>query len=285
MPPASGISRAGVLGSPVAHSLSPALHRAGFLAVGLTNWTYQRIECDAQSLANLVRTSGPEWAGYSVTMPGKAAAAAMADFRSPRVEVLGVANTLIRGARGWFAENTDVDGVLGALAAAGVVSKSVLVLGGGGTARSAVAALAELGVQRLTLAGRYPSSTAGCLELAQRLGVSTAVLSLAVPDIEAVAAQVDLVISTVPEGGADHLAQALAIVPALLDVIYHPWPTRLAAASSPSRQLVTGLDMLMHQAFRQFELFTGCPAPRLEMRAGLLAASGADLPLPIGTSV
>ena len=100
--------------------------------------------------------------------------------------------------------------------------------------------------------------------------------------ITAVSAAVDLVVSTLPAGAADHLAQALAAVPALFDVIYHPWPTPLAAASRSDRVCVTGLDMLLHQAFRQFELFTGRPAPRSAMRQGLLAASGTDLLLPIG---
>ncbi len=78
--------RAAVLGSPVAHSLSPALHRAGYAAAGLTGWEYQRIECDGAALPGLVAGSGPEWAGFSVTMPGKSAAAAMADQRrKPRI--------------------------------------------------------------------------------------------------------------------------------------------------------------------------------------------------------
>ncbi len=273
--------RAAVLGSPVAHSLSPALHRAGFTALGLTDWTYDRIECDGESLPALVRSSTPEWAGYSVTMPGKAAAAQVSDVRSDRVELLGVANTLWRGPDGWHAENTDVDGVLGALRAANIVPAHVLLLGGGGTARSVVAALAELGIARLTLAGRRPASTADCFALAQQLGMPAAVTDLTIDGITALCGSVDLVVSTLPAGAADHLAQPLAAVPALFDVIYHPWPTPLAAASGPERISVTGLDMLLHQAFRQFELFTGRPAPRPAMRQGLLTASATELLLPI----
>src|SRR6478735_7467754 len=138
--------RAAVLGSPVAHSLSPALHRAGYAAAGLTGWEYQRIECDAATLPGLVAGSGPEWAGFSVTMPGKSAAASMADQRSARVAALGVANTLVRRDGGWLAENTDADGLIGALRAAGAPApKRVLLLGGGGTAASVIAALSELG--------------------------------------------------------------------------------------------------------------------------------------------
>jgi len=273
--------RAAVVGSPVAHSLSPALHLAGYRAAGLTGWTYERIDCEAQRLPALVAASGPEWAGYSVTMPGKAAAAAVADVRSDRVELLGVANTLWRGSLGWHAENTDVDGVIGALGAAGVRPESVLLLGGGGTARSVVAALSELRVGAVILAGRRPESTADCAALAARLGLAVTVCELTTDGVARCAAGVQLVVSTVPAGAADHLADALASVPALLDVVYHPWPTPLAAASAPDRITVTGLDMLLHQAFRQFRLFTGRPAPMVAMRAGLLAASGADLPLPV----
>lgn len=283
-PVSAGPFRAAVLGSPVAHSLSPALHTAGFTAAGLTGWRYDRIECDAQRLPGLVGASGPDWAGFSVTMPGKAAAAAVADVRSERVERLGVANTLYRGASGsmggWYAENTDVDGVLGALQAAGVTPRRALVLGGGGTARSVVAALAEWGATEVTLAGRRPQSVAGCVDLAHAVGLPVQTCDLSVTTVAAVAAEVDLVVSTVPAGAADQLAGVLAAVPVLLDVVYAPWPTALAAASVSDRIVITGLDMLLHQAFRQFELFTGCRAPRAAMRAGLLAASGATLPLP-----
>ncbi len=274
--------RAAVLGFPVVHSLSPALHRAGFAALGLSDWSYDRIECDAEALPGIVRSSAPEWLGYSVTMPGKAAAAQVSDVRSDRVELLGVANTLWRTSSGWHAENTDVDGVLGALRSAGVVPGHVLLLGGGGTARSVVAALAELGVDTLTLSGRRPASTAACVELAQQLGIRVLTTDLTVAGITSAGVGVDLVVSTLPAGAADHLAESLADVPALFDVIYHPWPTPLAAASRSDRISVTGLDMLLHQAFRQFELFTGRSAPQAAMRQGLLAASGTDLPLPIG---
>ncbi len=292
--------RAAVLGSPVAHSLSPVLHRAGYAAAGLDRWTYERIECGAGELPALVRGSGPQWAGYSVTMPGKAAAAAVADHRSPVVDLLGVANTLWRGAPsgvpsrtakaagpgwsepGWNAENTDVDGVVGALQAAGVAPVRVLLLGGGGTALSVVAALARMGALEVVLAGRRPQSTSSGLRIAHRLGLAAAAVEFSASGINPHLNRVDLVVSTVPAGIADPFAAALASVPALFDVVYAPWPTALAAASEPGRVTVTGLDLLLHQAFRQFELFTGVPAPRAAMRDGLLAATGAELPLPLG---
>lgn len=274
--------RAAVLGSPVAHSMSPALHRAGYAAAGLTGWEYRRIECGAADLPALVTGSGPEWAGYSVTMPGKAAAASMADQRSPRVSALGVANTLVRRDGGWLAENTDVDGLIGALRAAGAPTpRRVLILGGGGTATSVVAALAELGADDVVIAGRRPQSTAGCVELAGVLGLPIRAIGWDICAVGAAADAADLVVSTVPAGAPDEFADRLRMVPALFDVVYHPWPTRLAAAGVPGRVTLTGLDMLLHQAFRQFELITGVPAPVAAMRLGLLAGAKTDLPLPV----
>ncbi len=274
--------RAAVLGSPVAHSLSPALHRAGYAAAGLADWAYEPIECDGDALPELVRSRGPEWAGFSVTMPGKSAAAAVADERSPRVAALGVANTLVRRNGGWFADNTDVDGLVGALRAAGAPPiRSALVLGGGGTAAAVLAALSELGTAEVTIAGRRPSSTASAVAVAQTLGLPIRVIGWDVEIVGSAGDGADLVVSTVPAAGADHFASRLRAVPVLFDVIYHPWPTPLAAGGVPGRITVTGLDMLLHQAFRQFELITGVSAPKAAMRDGLRAGSGTDLPLPV----
>ena len=274
--------RAAVLGSPVSHSLSPSLHRAGYAACGLTGWRYEQIECDAAALPPLVAGSGPEWAGFSVTMPGKAAAAATADQRSPRVAALGVANTLVRRDGGWLAENTDVDGLIGALRAAGAPApRTALLLGGGGTAAAVLAALAELGATDVVVAGRRPQSTAAAVALGEQLGLPTRAIGWEFGPIGDAADAADLVVSTVPPGAADALAERLRAVPTLFDVIYYPWPTPLAASGVPGRITVTGLDMLLHQAFRQFELITGVPAPVQAMRAGLRVGSGTDLPLPV----
>jgi shikimate dehydrogenase len=215
-------------------------------------------------------------------MPGKAAAAAVADARSPRVQALGVANTLVRRDGGWFADNTDVDGLVGALRAAGAPPiRSALILGGGGTAAAVLAALAELNTAEVAIAGRRPSSTAAAVDVAATLGVPLRVIGWDTDVVGEAASGADLVVSTVPAGGADHFASVLSAVPVLFDVIYHPWPTPLAAGGVPGRITVTGLDMLLHQAFRQFELITGVSAPAHAMRDGLRAGSGTDLPLPV----
>lgn len=282
--PGSATRRAAVLGSPVSHSLSPALHRAAYHALGLTGWTYDALDigADAGLLARLVRDCGPEWAGFSVTMPGKAAAAAVADDVSDRVRRLRVANTLVRRDGGWFAENTDVDGVIGALRAAGVGGlRRALLIGSGGSGLAALLALSELGVTDIVVAGRRVASAAPALALAHELGIAARHADLDPAGIAAVAAGVDIAVATAPAGALDALAGPLAAAPVLFDAIYHPWPTAIAAAGVPGRVTVTGLDMLLHQAFRQVELMTGRPAPTAVMRAALRAASGVELPLPI----
>ncbi len=275
--------RAGVLGSPIGHSLSPTLYRAGFAALGMDDWSFDAIECDAARLPGLVGELGPEWAGLAVTMPGKAAAAAAAAGCSERVRTLGVANPLLRRDGKWWAENTDVDGVSGSLAAAGVAPAGpVLVIGGGGTSRAVIAALAELAWDGpLILAGRKPESSVMAGELASTLGLATIRIGMAADEIASVAPTLALAVSTVPAGAADHLAGVLATVPALVDVVYHPWPTPLAAAGTAGRTTVTGLDMLLHQALTQFGLVTGADAPARALRAALRDAVGQDLPLPV----
>lgn len=276
-----------VLGQPVAHSLSPALHTAAFAAAQDPYWRrarYRAIECDERQLPGLVAGLDRHWRGLSVTMPGKPAAAAVAERRSATVEQLGVANTLVRTeSGGWLADNTDVDGVLGALRAHGITAPAeVLLLGGGGTAKAVVAALARLGTRRLVVAGRRPESRAEVVRQASSAGITVAESDFTAAAVRAAGgADVELAVSTVPAGAADPLAGPLASVPALLDAIYHPWPTRLAAAGAAGRVTVTGLDMLLHQAFRQFELFTSLPAPRAAMRRALLDATGLPLPLPV----
>lgn len=259
--------RAGVLGSPIAHSRSPQLHLAAYRALGLTDWTYERIECAAAELPAVVGGLGPQWVGLSVTMPGKFAALAFADEHSARAELLGSANTLVRTTDGWWAENTDVDGVAGALGAA---SGPAIVLGSGGTAPAVVAGLAELGVAELTVAARNPAKAARLVGLAERLGMTARSCELDSAGLADAAARAEVLVSTVPADVAAGYATTLARVPVLLDAIYDPWPTPLAVAvDAAGGRVIGGLQMLLHQAFTQVELFTGRPAPRAAMAAAL----------------
>lgn len=262
--------RAAVLGSPIVHSRSPQLHLAAYRALGLQGWTYERIECGAEELPELVAGFGPEWVGVSVTMPGKFAALAFADERTRRAERIGSANTLVRTANGWLADNTDVDGVRGALGSAGAVSGAAIVLGSGGTAPAAVVALAELGVGHITVAARNADNAARVVALATEVGVPARFCALDDPALSAAATAAAVMVSTLPADVAARYAPVLAGVPVLLDAIYDPWPTPLAAAvSTAGGTVISGLQMLLNQAFTQVELFTGRPAPRAEMTCAI----------------
>ena len=259
-----------VLGSPVAHSRSPQLHLAAYRALGLDDWTYERIECTEDELPSVVSGFGPEWIGVSVTMPGKFAALRFADERTERAELVGSANTLVRTDRGWRADNTDVDGVAGALGCRGGLRRA-MVLGSGGTAPAAVVALAGLGVTNITVAARNAAAAARLVDLGPRLGVTTAYCDVTQADeLHDLATHADVLVSTIPADAAARYAATLAGVPVLLDAIYDPWPTPLATAvSARGGEVISGLQMLLHQAFSQVEQFTGRPAPRQQMAAAL----------------
>lgn len=252
--------RAAVLGRPVTHSLSPALHRAAYTALGL-DWSYDAVDCGPDELPGLLDGLGPEWAGLSLTMPLKQAVLPLLDDVAPLAASVAAANTVVLREGRRTGHNTDVHGIVAALAEAGVTSVSrAVVLGGGATARSALAALAELGERAPRLAAR--SARPETLAAAARLGVTPTLVPLSASLDDA-----DLVISTLPAGAADPLAPAVADVPALLDVVYDPWPTPLAAACRGV--VVGGHRMLLHQAARQVELMTGRPAPLAAMAAVL----------------
>ncbi|WKU05234.1 shikimate dehydrogenase [Micromonospora sp. HUAS LYJ1] len=266
--------RAAVLGQPIAHSLSPVIHNAGYAAAGLDGWSYTRIECGAQELPALVAGLGPEWAGLSVTMPGKEAALAVADETSPVAAAVGAANTLVRRPDGsWYADNTDVTGMVDVLSAAGVrPGAAVTVLGAGGTARAALAAAARLGATTVTVVARRAEAVAQLRQVASAVGVD---LVPAAWSDAAAHTRADLVVSTVPKGVADPVAAGVDWGPStvLFDALYDPWPTPLAASAlAAGRLVVSGLDLLLAQAVGQFTQFTGVPAPVDAMRAALAAA-------------
>lgn len=268
--------RAAVLGSPVAHSLSPTLHLAAYRALGLDDWTYDRHECDEAGLPAFVAGLDGEWAGLSLTMPLKRVSMEVADDVAPLAAATGAANTLYRAGSGWRADNTDVAGIVATLD--GAAKGRAVVLGAGGTAQAALAALQELAVSEIEVLVRNPARAGELLATAERLGV-TATISDALVDPDrasAALAGADVVISTLPFGAADALTgvEPAAVV---LDVVYAPWPTPFAAtAAAAGARVASGLEMLLHQAVRQVELMTGRhPAPVVEMRAALDAAVAA----------
>ncbi|MPZ65012.1 MAG: shikimate dehydrogenase [Pseudonocardiaceae bacterium] len=278
------VRRAGVLGRPVAHSLSPVLHRAAYAQLGLAGWRYDPVECGDDELPDLVAGLGPDWVGLSVTMPGKVAALRMADVASERAVIVGAANTLVRGDHGWSADCTDVDGVVGALRAVGgprtpATGRAVL-LGAGGTARAALAGLIGWGVVEVDLVVRDAGRAAETVHCAERLGLAARVLGWG-EVTPSRCAGADVVVSTVPADASEQVAPAVARAPVVLDAAYHPWPTPVAVAvATAGGRLASGLDMLLHQAFGQVEQFTGLSAPREAMRDALQAATGRSL-LPL----
>ncbi|MDQ1734005.1 MAG: shikimate dehydrogenase [Pseudonocardiales bacterium] len=265
------VRRAAVLGSPVSHSLSPVLHRAAYTELALTDWSYDAIECDESQLADLIADSGPEVVGYSCTMPLKREVLRVASAVSEEAAAIGAGNTLLRIDDDWYADNTDWIGIRDAVADRGLaITGNIAVLGAGGTAQAALAALA--GAETVTVWARDPMRTLDLLETAERLDVAVTIARL---DDEAIGALVaaDLVISTAPAGAVDRLA----LLPwraeqALLDVVYHPWPTVLArAVTAAGGTVISGAEMLLFQAVRQVELMTGRAAPVQAMRAALAA--------------
>lgn len=264
--------RAAVLGSPIAHSRSPQLHLVAYRALGLDDWTYDRIECTGEQLPALVGGFGPEWVGVSVTMPGKFAALQFADDATDRAAMIGSANTLVRRPGGWHADNTDVDGVVGALDGVGVCDRAAVV-GSGGTAPAVVVGLVQRGAHHITVVARNAARAAPLLDLATRCGAQARWCDIGGAELAEAVAGVHVMVNTVPADAVASYVPTLANTPVLLDAIYDPWPTPLAAAvQAGGGRVVSGLRMLVNQAFTQVELFTGLPAPR----AAMLAAAGLD---------
>lgn len=266
--------RAAVLGKPIAHSLSPVLHNAGYAAAGLDGWLYTAIECAEVELAGFIANLGREWRGLSLTMPLKEAAFAVADVVEPVAAALGAANTLVRTDDGWRADNTDAPGMVEALREAGVArAESVAILGAGGTSRAAVAAAHELGADDIHVYARRIAAFDDLADVADRLGTSITYGAWA--DAGG-CADADLVISTVPRGVADPLRPAWREGCVVFDAVYDPWPTPFAAgATGAGCAIVSGLDLLLHQAVRQFEMFTGVAGPIDAMRSALYTAAAA----------
>lgn len=249
----------GVIGSPIAHSRSPELHRAAYAAIGLTA-DYDRTEVGEGGLATFLAGSSERRRGVSVTMPLKKEAWLAATERDRTAELTGVVNTLVRIGEGpggrYRGANTDVAGIVGAVRGAGWTrGEHILVLGAGATAMSAVVAAGDLGATRVTLAVRSIARAADAERLGRVLGLDVRVSSL--DDIADVGA--DAVVSTLP-GGTPLEAPPVASLGSgglLLDVAYSPWPSALAsAAARHGATVVHGLSMLVHQAVQQVRLFT-----------------------------
>jgi shikimate dehydrogenase len=257
--------RCAVLGDPIAHSLSPALHRAGYATLGL-DWSYDAVRVPEHGLEDFLAHLGPDWRGLSLTMPLKRRALAVAPGVTDRARLAGGVNTLVLDDGAVvLADNTDLPGAVAAVRERydGAVSAGT-VLGGGATAASTGLALVELGARRVRLLVRRPerAAAAAAAITAHPAAPAVEVAGLADGPVEG-----EVVVSTIPAAAQDRaLVARCAEVPVVFEVVYDPWPTPLAA-SAAGRVLVGGLDLLVHQAVLQFELFTGAPGPLDAMRA------------------
>lgn len=291
--------RAAVLGHPVAHSLSPVLHRAAYQALGLEGWTYQALDVDEHELEPFLHDrAGRGWAGWSLTMPLKRVVRPLLVRESDLARDVGAVNTVLVAPDGLEGYNTDVHGIVeafgecgvtgdtgdtggpgGAAGGAGPPARSGVVFGGGATAASAIAALLELGCAEPTVHVRSVHRAGDLVAASERLGVRLRLAPFEPAAMAASVAGADLVVSTLPAGVADTLvtggvaAAAAVRRPVLLDVVYDPWPTPLAltwtAAGAPA---VGGFVMLAHQAYGQVHLMTGLRPPVAEIRAAGEAA-------------
>lgn len=255
---------AGVIGSPVRHSRSPAIHNAGFAALGL-DWVYLAFEVGEEKAAAAVRGAAAlGFRGLSVTMPLKSVVLGAVDEVSETAATLGAVNTITFRDGRTQGDNTDGEGLLRALrtsAGWNPAGQHVAVLGAGGAARAAIFALGQAGAASIAVINR----SAGTAERAVALGGPTARIGR-VEDIAAAG----LVINATPVGmdgteGAGLTpfdAEVLHSGQVVVDLVYHPLKTPLlAAASRAGAVAVDGLGMLVHQAALQFELWTGLDAP------------------------
>lgn len=276
--------RLAVLGSPIAHSQSPALHSAAYEALSLP-WRYESAEVTSETLAAFIAGCGPEWRGLSLTMPLKQTVMPLLDSADRIATLGGTANTLLfddagpaaatgdeRVRRGF---NTDVAGIVRALAAVGFTEANyVHILGGGATAASAMVAAAELGAERVLLSVRSVERSAWLEPLAHTLGLRIALRPIGIADRSLIIPE--LVVSTLP-GGSDTgtLFTASTRRSALLfDVSYDPWPSELARAwEDVGGRVLSGLPMLAHQALLQVRVFvSGDPLEPLPDEGTVLAA-------------
>ncbi len=271
MPASAAHRRAAVLGHPIAHSLSPVLHRAAYRELGL-DWSYDRVDVVGEELAAFLDSLDASWAGLSLTMPLKNDVLPLLDVVDPVALATGAVNTVVLADGRRRGYNTDVDGIVVSLDETHAGRGSAVVLGAGATARSAVAALAARGTTSVTAHARRTPAAADLELTAAAVGVQLTVR----PWSEAGGSLgADVVVSTVPKGVADELVPAVPDAPGtLLDVVYDPWPTALASAwLHQGGAVASGLDLLLHQAVRQVRLMTGRDPSTELLRTALLEAA------------
>ena len=269
--------RLAVLGSPIAHSKSPAIHQAAYSSLAL-DFTYEAIEVAGRDLGEFVASLDESWRGLSLTMPLKRDILALLHTSDPLVKLTGAANTVLfdKGVIRGF--NTDVGGFIRSFTNAGIASLGrVHLLGAGATAASALVAVAKLGADSVIVSARSPERAQQLVELGETLGTPVTVRAWGVMDRSLIVP--DAVISTVP-GNVDDMtfAGAIRTRSVLFDVSYDPWPSELAMAwSAVGGTVISGLDLLINQALGQIRLFVqgdvDCELPNEEQVLGAMRAA------------
>ena len=251
----AGATRLEVWGDPIAHSRSPQLHEAAYALLGVP-WTYGRRRVAEAEFPVAYAGLDESWRGLSLTMPLKGAAFAAVRRRDRRAELTGAVNTVLFDPAGPRGFNTDVGGIVGALADADVTSiRAARIIGAGATATSALVACAELGARRVEILARRPEAVAPLARLGHALHIDVTAESLRSERL----ADVDLTVATLP--GDAHVPDAAAAALAtsgglLLDVVYGHWPTTLSTAwDAAGHAALSGLGMLLHQAVLQVRVF------------------------------
>ena len=289
--------RLGVLGWPVAHSRSPAIHNAAFASLGMAEWRYQRLPVPCALFAETTAAlPGSGFVGANVTIPHKRAALALSNRASDTARAVGAANTLTFAPDGTIAaENTDAPGLISALGQSPRGMRA-LVLGAGGSARAAAWALREAGASEVSVWNRTAERAAA---LAQELGLRTvkypepadllvnctsvglergpghpagAPLPAAPPVIERPAGEHDAL------GQLGLSFERIGDYACVVDLVYGAGATELlAAARAHGARTVDGLEVLVAQGALSFELWTGVPAPVEVMRRAVREENGAGV--------
>ena len=263
-----------VLGSPIAHTKSPALHRAAYEVLGLT-WEYDAVEVASGGLAAFLEGLDASWRGLSLTMPLKREVLPLLDERSALVDRVGAANTVLFDQGGRRGFNTDIAGIVGAFADVGVTAlDDVQVLGAGATAASVLAAASELGARRALVSARDPEKARSLEPLAENLGIDLTIRPIGMTDRSMIIPSA--VISTLPGGTIVDVPypESIRARAVLLDVAYDPWPSALASSwLEVGGTVASGLGMLLHQAVAQVRIFaTGDEAGALPREREVVAA-------------
>lgn len=252
----AGRTNLAVWGDPIGHSRSPALHRAAYRELGL-DWQYDRRRVDAGEFATALGTLDESWRGLSLTMPLKEVAHAAADELDAHARLTGAVNTLLLGdrRRGF---NTDVGGIVDAFTDVGVSRlESVRILGAGATAASALVAAHDLGARRVEVRARRPEAAERLRRIAGELGAGELGVELTVTAFDEPTSGVDATIATLPTGTVLDPALAVPLAASggiLFEAAYAPWPSALAAGW-PGHPVISGFEMLLHQAVRQVRIF------------------------------